>query len=794
MGKLIRLERAILILSIASAQTVAGSSVTATQIARPEVISNQKIRLLLDVYLNGTKQNLVTDCFVEKNGELWLKRSDLQKLAIIFPKVKPTVFQGVDYLPLSAFEGSRYEVDEHDLVLYLILPTHSLPQTLIDLSGANWEKIRPTVPGGFINYDFSMQHTNVASQTNSALISELGYFNQYGVGTTDFFIQGGSHCPAQWVRLESVWTIDEPERLITWNIGDSITTNISWSGAVRFGGIQWGTNFNTQPYLVTFPLPAFTGQAVVPSTLSVFVNDALNVTKEIKSGPFTLYDIPVVTGAGTVRVVTNDVLGRQRETIMPYYSSQQLLKKDLLDFSYELGFIRENYGLQSFDYSQLLGVGTYLKGLSNEWTAGYHAELMANQQTLGVASTHLWNHSFIVTSGVALSHNLLGWGGLLQFGIQRQTQVYSYGFQVVPTTTYFADLGFVENQPAPILQLQSFATIGSERWGTFSASYSVVKNRISEIEVYDTDAVQILPNAQLLTLNYSRNVSHNLYIILGSLLDFNQSRNSVGFVSLVWGFKENYSLSSTASFQSGDNQQTVLLNKDLPWGEGYGYHLSVSNGTPDQGEAFYAYQNDYGTYSAQIAKIGGQTNYLGEVAGSLIHFAGYTIPSRVVYNSFALVEVPGFENVCIYNRNTCVGKTNQDGVLLVPNLLPYQKNTVNIDVRDFPLTADIPVIEREGVPYYRSGILMEFPVKRVNNITLKLKRSSHQAVPVGATVYLSGQPEIFPVVDDGYVFMTTDKDGKIEGKARWSQGECRFTMTIYNSASNIINLGDIPCY
>jgi len=55
---------------------------------------------------------------------------------------------------------------------------------------------------------------------------------------------------------------------------------------VRFGGVQFGTNFSTQPMLVTTPLLAAHGEAVVPSTVDVFVNGRPVASESVPPGPF----------------------------------------------------------------------------------------------------------------------------------------------------------------------------------------------------------------------------------------------------------------------------------------------------------------------------------------------------------------------------------------------------------------------------------------------------------------------------------------------------------------------------
>lgn len=752
-------------------------------------------RFLLDLYLNDIKHPVIIDCFRDPDGALWLRENDLKALSLKIPPNGSRIIELYPYYCLYSYKGITWKLDPQQLTLHLTIPPEYFSDTRIDLSSQNFTPIRPIIPGGFFNYDLSVQHTDLASQTNAALVSEIGYFNPYGIGTCDFYLKGGRNLTPEWVRLNTTWTLDQPEKITTWNIGDSISSNISWSGAVRFAGIQWQTNFNTQPYLVTFPLPTFSGQAVVPTTVSVFVNDALNVTEEIQNGPFSLYDIPVITGAGTVKVVTNDLLGRQRETMIPYYSSQQLLKKGLIDFSYEIGIIRDNYGIASADYSEWMGVGTYQKGLTDTWTAGWHIEGMGSQQTIGVSSEYLWHDFLVISSGIAVSHSTLGEGGLVLLGIQRQTPNYTIGFQVIPCTSAFTVLGFVEDKPAPRIQLQSYFTLASEQWGSWSTSYTWIQNRVPEF-VLGPNQLQILPDAKLLTMNYSHNVIKNMYFVIGAIINFDQSNQNIGFLSWIWGLKNNRSLSATTAYQNNALQQTVLLNKDVPWGNGAGYHASFTVGNPDQSELFYTYQNDYGTYAGTIAAIGEQKNYLGEITGSIVRFGGHWVLSRALYNSFALVEIPGFDDLCVYNRNTCIGRTHSNGILLVPNILPYQNNRVALDLKELPLNTEIATFEQEAIPYYRSGVLMSFPVKRVQNSTFQLRLSTGHYVPIGAFVTLHGASEYYPVVDKGVVFVSHDDAPYQRGVARWGENEaCTFTLVLPPDQDTLVfHLGEIPCH
>ena len=106
-------------------------------------------------------------------------------------------------------------------------------------------------PGGFFNYDFRYLYAEDQGSVDG--LFELGVFNGFGVGASSFLgreLDAG----ADFVRLESTWTYDWPERMRSARLGDSINRPGAWGRAVRFGGMQWGTNFATQPGFISFPV------------------------------------------------------------------------------------------------------------------------------------------------------------------------------------------------------------------------------------------------------------------------------------------------------------------------------------------------------------------------------------------------------------------------------------------------------------------------------------------------------------------------------------------------------------
>jgi len=130
-----------------------------------------------------------------------------------------------------------------------------------------------SAPGGFLNYDFAAQRSGTNASVGANL--EIGAFAAGLVATTQV-INPNMSAHGRFIRLDSTITMDRPAQLAGRRLGDSISRGGAWGQPVRFGGIQWASNFATQPDFVTVPLPSVAGSSALPSTAQVFVNNALS--------------------------------------------------------------------------------------------------------------------------------------------------------------------------------------------------------------------------------------------------------------------------------------------------------------------------------------------------------------------------------------------------------------------------------------------------------------------------------------------------------------------------------------
>jgi outer membrane usher protein len=205
-----------------------------------------------------------------------------------------------------------------------------------------------------------------------------------------------------------------------------------------------------------------------------------------------------------------------------------------------------------------------------------------------------------------------------------------------------------------------------------------------------------------------------------------------------------------------------------------------------------SYQNRFGTYSAEVARTGGQTGERVMVSGGVGIISGTTFASRMINDSFGLVRLPGYPDVRVYSENRVVGRTDRNGELIVPRLLPYQRNSLRIDQADIPLDAEFDVLQHDAVPYARSGVVVDFAVKPSRGALVRIVEPDGTAVPAGAQVRIDGQETASPVALDGDAYLT-GLSSRNRARVTWTDRACAFEFEFPQTAEPQPRLGPFVC-
>ncbi len=753
--------------------------------AEPASLSSQGItEIWLEVRVNGTPAPYALLMLQRPDGSLLAKSDDLSNWDFHLPHAPSITHMGQQYIVLDGLPGLGYQLDEASLTLSIDAGPGLFVRT--ELGGVNPEHAEPmpSSAGGFFNYDLFA--SRAAGINRSSGLFEAGFFSGSGVGISSFLARQqprpgspGGGDEFGFTRLETTWTRDMPGMRATLRLGDAISSAGSWGRSVRFAGAQWGTNFATQPGFITFPLPDMSGEAVLPSTLDLYVNGVLRMRDEVPTGPFTVNSLPVVTGQGDVQMVLRDMLGREQVFSGNFYASSRLLKQGLSDFSYEVGAIRDNYGLESFAYGRWMAAGTHRWGVTDQLTAELRAELLSGQQSVGVGGAYLWGNLGVVRASVAGSHSALGSGGLLDIGFERSGLGLSFGFSTQLASKNFTRLGQQAGERAPKRLSQVFISAPLQRFGSLSLNYLYQHYR--DRETFES-----------LGVSYQVSLGRLGFLGASAMRFFGQDSHTLYALTFTRALGRSTTASASYNYEDDASQLLMQVQRNLPVGTGFGYRLAAGALDSDRFEAGLSAQTDYGTYSAEVSRFNGQTSYNAGISGGLAVMGGSVHLSRRITDSFAVVKVGDYANVRIYADNQEVARTRADGTALLPRLRAYEENPVTVELADLPMDAQIDGRQLNVVPYFRSGLALEFPIRRARGAIFSVVLDNGDPLPVGVMVTRLADQQQFVTGLRGEVYITGLAERE-RLRVSWKGQSCEFTVAYPETDNPLPKLGNHLC-
>jgi outer membrane usher protein len=714
----------------------------------------------------------------DTDGTLLVRIEDLAQMRIKTPSRGIVTVDGERHARLGAEMDAEVEFDDATQTARVTLPAKAFVATRSSAVSPDAPRVTTASLGGFVNYDLYGQQ--VDRQTSVGAIVDLGIFGPRGVVTNSMLGRDDDQA-REVVRLDTTWTLDLPERLATLRVGDAISAAGAWGQSARFGGIQFGTNFSTQPTLVTTPLLYAQGEAIVPSTVDVFVNGRRVASEQVPPGPFSIDRLPPITGAGQMQVVVTDALGRQQVVSQPYYTGPTLLRAGLNEYSFEAGAIREDYGLSSNAYGDVMLAGTLRRGFTDHFTAEVHGEAQLGGATAAGlnAAWQAGNLGIVSLTAAAGGDGSIGYlGGA---GFERNGQRFSVFMRTLYGSKEFAQLGTTAR--AGRLKQLSFGGMGFDlgRRGNVQVSYGRQTSWTS-------------PTNETLALSHSVELGAYGYlnfIASHSLGDGNASTDLFLNWTMAFGERRTASLSMQ---HSPDNragaafEAVATIQQSLPPGSGTGYYASISS-TEDV-ELDYALQGSAGTVGVQYASRAGTSGWRANANGGLAMTGAGIMPSRRLDRSFAVVEIADYADMTVYLENQPIGRTDRKGRVLLDSLRAYESNAVSIDPRELPLDASLASPAMSVTPAYRSGPIVRFPVVRASAATLRLVLPDGTPVPAGASVITRN--ERVPVAMDGFIYLTAAA-GRHTAAAEWHGHRCEFSFERPENGDPQPDLGNVTC-
>ena len=787
--------------------------------------------------VNGLVQPLPIRVLLDETKHtLWLGEADLRALRLRLPtSAEPMMAVNERFHSLGNVVGARFEFDAatQSISIYVPATAFESDQSLsTSVSPATAQLHRGY--SAFVTYDAYAEHTD--SRTSSGGVFALAATTPLGsLSSTQFVASGINPSGDSGVRtgrLDTTFTIDSPDLLLSLRVGDFIANSANLTSPVRMGGIQLASNFVVRPGFVTYPMSTIGGQASLPSVAELFINGASAGAQNVAPGPFTINNVPLVNGAGEVTLVVRDVLGREKVVVSSFFGSSQLLAPGLSDYSLSIGKPRYHYGTDSFDYRGWVGSGFWRYGVSPHLTTSVNADLSKRVANVGTGITFLLPGLAEINASAAVSRTNFremqlpptgpaasDYGHALLVGADRRAPGYGFGarlryespsYRTVADGNAFVD-GFSSNQLRR--EFNAYASLGLGSLGGLNANY-VTQTKVLSTNPWSVaagGATSTLRTGQLLSLGYNLPMGKAGQVAIGVSRSVERSRSDAKIESKNTSVFVNYFLpldalhsisasstrtdSTSRSDSSGgvplrniSTSQLLTTQRSLPEGEGYGYKAQVGDGALLRLEGRAALPA--ATLGLDYAQSNGARGIRASASGAISTIDGDIYASRRITDSFVVVDTGGFSQVGVHLDNNFIGRTDASGRLFVPSVRAYQAHTISIDATDLPLSAEVDQTKLAIVTTRSGGAALKFSVRLSRGAQIRLHDELGTAIPAGAVATIGDR--VFPIAQDGEAFLLGLEPSN-ELIVRVGSKGCRVQVSYLASNDPLPHLGMYVC-
>lgn len=757
--------------------------------AKPEVLHLDELRIdrqandfFVEVSVNGVTKTKLAQLKI-RNNQYYLPEAYWQHLELDLPDTAPLNDHGKTFYRLPLEQGIEAKLDPLSLKFDLTIPPEFYQASHLK---RDYQKLTPEHKdaGGYLNYDIVYDVFDEEQNSNGTF--SVNAFGEFGTFYSEELFNVSNDQP-DLVRLNSRWRYDDSESMKTLIIGDTNSIPGSWGNSVLYGGIQWRSNFSVQPNFAPYPTMPINGQAVLPSTVELYLENVNLLRQEVRPGPFVIDFQPPAVGQGNVRLVTTDILGRQTSLTLPFYASRALLKPGLHEYGFDIGVIRENYGLEDFDYHKFFMSGVDAFGINDRVTLELKGELQRDHQTFGQNVRWLSSERGSMYATTAVSNQHGASGGYLAYGFEYRNQQFNFGFNTEFESEKFITLGERASSPSFVRSFQANAGYTSLGYGSIHLNYLTRVNRDN-------------PNAQVVSIGYTKSLGKSWSLSMSAVGSIAKRDESSVYLNLNYLIDRAHISSFQSVARKEDQQATLRLSKSTPPQGGAGYDFMGTAGDTNQHfRGRFNYLSKFADSSLQYAHYEHHGYYRLNTQGSVSLLRSKIYLSPQITDSFAVVHAPGQANMAVYQEHRKVAETDDQGYALLPRLLSYHRNKITIDGEKLPLNVKASSTKYEAIPYYRSGVFVPFHIVSSRSAFFTVVDPIGQPLPPGTTVFHkhdyqagefgNGQPLGY----GGELYFSGLQETNTL-LAKWHDSLCQFDLSVAPSDEPIMQLPQQTCY
>ncbi len=208
---------------------------------------------------------------------------------------------------------------------------------------------------------------------------------------------------------------------------------------------------------------------------------------------------------------------------------------------------------------------------------------------------------------------------------------------------------------------------------------------------------------------------------------------------------------STGNARSRGAQESI--NGTLGENNQLSYSASAIQSTADDSYSASAqYRGRYASVSASASEGSGYSQQsAGATGGLVLHPGGLTLANQMT-DTIGVIEAIGAEGARVTNS---IGTTvNASGYAVLPFLMPYRLNSVNIDPGD-TVSSDVEFksTSESVAPRLNSVVMIRFQTVGGRAILITARLANGSVLPFGASVYDAQGSEVGLAGQDGDIYL-----------------------------------------
>ena len=531
-------------------------------------------------------------------------------------------------------------------------------------------------------------------------------------------------------------------------LGDAISDPTPLGESQQFAGLSWGTDRNLRPGDYAPVLPTLRNGNVIAGPLEVFINDTLQFQQTLQNGVYDLRNIPAQNGFNSYTVRTFDALGNPVTVRREIYLPASLLPPGITRWRLDTGFQRLDGYSANAHYGAPFVAGRYGVGISHDVSVGAYALVSKAASSfsgeIDQRLSELWTGHF----GMLSATNTQQQG----HGVQARIDGGGSQWRFLGERTHaFKPLPSIGSRTALVVQ-----QLARAQWSGMAGWNLGLTLAQSQRELSAREDVAILSlSTHIADSGASTAVSWTQTRSAG----VKQDNLTISlFLPLTTDSRKNRSLFVSQTNADGVQLSRAQYNSSAQDVHDANWNVGMTHGSPvDYSSIDGAWMQKTDKLELQAMGRANHSDISGQFSlrSGLLWAGGSRFSTRPVAGAFAMVSTAQ-EGVDIFHENRPVGKTDANGMLLVPSLSALQPNRLSVNPSSWPIHWIGQEVEKQVIAPRGGGVLVSF------KINAQAWPEQSLITPVGPDGKLFSAGTVVTAVVDGSTLETVvDRRGQV---------------------------------